>query len=316
MSPVHAAAAKSVHEQELKASPDGFWTPERIRRAEANPLDSMMARKVAGPAAAKPVPPVTKAKVVTAHGKAPAKMIGRLYAFQEGSDQYATCSATVIASGFKGKGKGNQSVVLTAAHCVYNPENGWNPDYIVFNPDTDKGSTPKGLWGGWRISYYNRWRTQADSTADYAFIVMAKHSSGPIQKATGGQSLGYSYKKRDWWAREFGYAAVHNPGDQAYADDGSRLRMCKGHTKQRKVGGQKFLALKCDLSHGASGGPIIVSQKANGYGKVISVVSFFLKKWDGYLYSPIFDRHTRDLFLKMRKYNPPTWNLEGVELPN
>lgn len=297
-SPAHAAPVPEPVSQTLDAP--GGWTAERMRRAEASPRD-MPARAVR-PKPSK-TPPVTKAVVAKGHRKAPLKQIGRLYI--AGVDgRVATCTGTVVNSAYPERGKGNGSVVLTAAHCLRDPGDGWRARSLVFAPDLDREATPYGLWGGYRTLMWSPWAERADPAFDYAFVAMSRHSSGTLQRATNGQSLRFGTKNRKVWLRLYGYAVQHYPRNQEYPDGGSVLRMCKGRTKPATVSGRRFYALKCDMSHGASGGPLIASMKKSGYGRIIGVTSF-RKQGEAGLYSPILDRRARRLFFRIRTVKTP-----------
>ncbi|GAB3687457.1 peptidase [Actinocorallia lasiicapitis] len=314
LAPAHAAqeGKDAIGKTALAKPADGFWTAARMRQAEAHPRD--MPARAYGPQARKPVPPITKATVATGHGKAPAKMIGRLYI--EGNDGGVyTCTGTVINSAFPKKGKGNQSVMLTAGHCVTDPDEGFESRTITFFPDYSDGNARKGVWSGQWVFTYNSWSVRAEPQSDYAMIAMARHSNGPIQKFTGGQSLLTKVKGKRLWVRAYGYAGSHAPNDTEYPDRGDKLRMCKGDFKRRTFGANKEFGLRCDLSHGASGGPLIAKFASSGYGRVISVLSFRLKRDDGYLYAPVFGAATHRMFLAVRKEKTDVRNMDGVGVP-
>jgi V8-like Glu-specific endopeptidase len=297
-SPGHAAPAPRPVSHDLEVP--GGWSTERMRRAEAEPRDLPVRAAKAKPAKSAPV---TKAVVAKGHRKAPLKQIGRLYI--EGVDgRLATCTGTVVNTAYPKKGKGNGSVILTAAHCLRDPDDGWRARSLVFAPDLDRRSTPYGLWSGHRTLMWSPWTERADPAFDYAFVAMARRDSGTIQKATKGQSLRFDAKKRKVWLRMYGYAVQYQPRNQEYPEGGSVLRMCKGRTAAADLSGRKFLALKCNMSHGASGGPLIASLKKSGYGRIVGVTSF-RRQGEARLYSPVLDKNARRLFFSIRTVKVP-----------
>ena len=303
-SPARAAApAPSLIAETLDAP--GGWTAERMRRAEAGPRDmpELTARVKAAKPKPKKVPPITKAVVAKGHRKAPLKQIGRLYITGE-DGRVATCTGTVVNSAHPGKGKGNGSVLLTAAHCLQDPADGWNARSLVFAPDLDKAATPHGLWSGYRTLMWSPWAENADPAFDYAFVAMFKRSSGSLQQTTNGQSMRFGMKKPKTWLRLYGYAVQHYPRNQNYPDEGTVLRMCKGRTSTATLGGDRFSTLKCDMSHGASGGPLITDLKKSGYGRIVGVTSF-RKQGAARLYSPVLDKWAKDLFFRIRTVRVP-----------
>ncbi len=299
LSPVHAAES-SFHNMKLSTIESGFWTAERMRIAEAHPRDLPAGPGASGAIRAKPkpVPPITKAKVVTAHGKAPVKMVGRLYILGQNQDLY-TCSGTVVNTAYAKKGQGNKSVVLTAGHCVEDPKDGFVAKAIRFKPDYADGNSPRGLWDIEWTWTDSRWAKQRNWAYDYSMLVAAKHTNGPLAKFTGAQSMLFTYKKRNFWVRAFGYPSEYTPDNKEYPDKGDKLRMCKGRTKGVSRNGVKSLMLACNMSHGSSGGPLIASLKPNGYGRIISLISFGIGK-QTVLNGPIFTKATRALYFKAR----------------
>ncbi len=295
-SPAHAARpAPSPVTGELHAP--GKWTAARMRQAEANPLD--LPERAARPAKN---PPVTKAVVAKGHSKAPLKQIGRLY-IQGEDGRLGTCTGTVVNTAWPGRGRGSGSLLLTAAHCLQEPSQDWKADSLVFVPDLDRKSTPHGLWSGYRTLMWSPWIKKGDATFDYAFVVMAARGSGTIQQRLNGQSLRFKSEPKSW-VRLYGYAVEHYPRDRDYPEKGTVLRVCKGRIQSAWVSFRRFSSLKCDMSRGASGGPLITALKSSGYGRIIGVTSF-RKQGEPVLHSAVFDKWTKDLFFRARTIKAP-----------
>lgn len=303
LAPAHAAdgPARGATPVVRRLDGPGHWTASQMRQAEAHPRDL----PAQGRAESKPVPPIVKAVVAQGHHKAPLKQIGRLYVTST-DGRRAYCSATVVNSAYPKKGRGNGSVVLTAAHCLEDKSDNWRARYVAFAPDQDKESTPYGLWSGYRTLMWSGWAKSLDVTYDYAFIALAKRDTGTVQQETNGQSIRFGTRKSRMWLRLYGYAAEYTPGNKPYADGGTVLRMCRGRSETVRRGGSKFLRLRCNLSHGASGGPLIADLKG-GYGRIVGVVSHGLDTKATVLYSPVMDKWAQKLFFSIRTVKVPVW---------
>jgi V8-like Glu-specific endopeptidase len=299
LSPAQATES-AFHQLRLPTDDTGFWTPERMRLAEAHPRDLLTGPGGSGAirSLSKPVPPVTKAKVVTAHGRAPVKMVGKLYILAQSGDVY-TCTGTVVNTTYAKKGQGNKSVVLTAGHCVEDPKDGFVAKAMRFKPDYADGKAPRGLWDIQWTWTDPHWATGRNWAYDYAMLAAVKHTNGPLAKFTGAQTMAFNYKRRNLWVRAFGYPAQYTPDNKEYPDLGEKLRMCKGRTKGVNRGGLTSLMLACNMSHGASGGPLVASIKPNGYGRIISLISFGIGKQTA-VNGPIFNTATKNLYLRAR----------------
>lgn len=80
-------------------------------------------------------------------------------------------------------------LAVTAAHCLHGQVLG----QVVFVPDYSAGHMPYGIWTVTQVIEDHRWRNSADPDDDFAFLVLAQAGSTvPLQKLTGGESLGIS----------------------------------------------------------------------------------------------------------------------------
>lgn len=118
--------------------------------------------------------------------------IGRLI-FKSGSREYEECTASVVNSN-------NQSVVLTAGHCVgsagsFYSDFAFAPGYYgplcTGNLSSSAaylacGTTPYGIWSARQVATTNQWLDNGDNDLDFGFLVMKKLNGKTIQRAIHG----------------------------------------------------------------------------------------------------------------------------------
>jgi len=225
------------------------------------------------------------------------KAAGRIY-FEMPSNAKRTrwagyvCSGTVVTDGTTGR-----SVILTAAHCVYDDSNKAFARNVLFIPD-QAGTTGSGTdlncsndpMGCWTPSFGVvdvNWttRTFPDNIAwDYAYYVVpdsgahsgTSASSEKLDVAAGSMPLSFALPAHDDsgtgssspdYTRALGYS---------YSDDPNFMYCAEDMTTE---GTANWWLPSCGLSGGASGGPWL--QDASGTGYVVMSVN----SW-GYTTSP------------------------------
>ena len=95
--------------------------------------------------------------------EAPYRSHGKLFV-TAGYAMYS-CSATVVKSA-------NQSVVMTAAHCLYGDDIGGWVDSIAFVPGYENGDRPFGTWWGESAFVTPAWISDETARGDIGAIVM------------------------------------------------------------------------------------------------------------------------------------------------
>lgn len=224
---------------------------------------------------------------------------GRLYFEMPGNAKKKiwwgyVCSGTVATDDTTGR-----SVIVTAAHCVYDDVNKAFARNVMFIPDQD-GTTgsatdrncsndPVGCWvASFGVVDVN-WttRTFPDNIAwDYGFYVVADSgahqgngSSLVLDSATGNLWIDFNLPSADDGqpgaaSPDFTYALGYS-----YSDDPKLMYCAEDMTTETTEGAVNWWLPHCGLSGGSSGGPWIQPMNGNS-GPIISVNSW------GYTSSP------------------------------
>jgi V8-like Glu-specific endopeptidase len=173
-----------------------YWTADRMRTA--TPLD--VRDQVAGPDAGLPMARPTSGS----------KVVGALF-FDDGAGSHY-CTASVVDSPKK-------DLLLTAAHCLYDPDTGSWHGHIVFVPKYSRGHRPYGTWPVWLMVTDKRWTDGGDPDVDFGFAAVQEIGGKRIADVVGANQLlvdqGYTNR-----VRVIGYPAkVSYPSDRPVACD-------------------------------------------------------------------------------------------------
>lgn len=169
---------------------------------------------------------------------------GKLYVSFPGFSR--ECSASSI-------GSENQSVFVTAAHCVYDfPTRTWGSN-TMFVPAQYYGSEPFGRWTIRQYSYSTGYINNGDADRDIMFLVANRNASGQTLHSRIGWN-GWVFGRAD---RDEQY---HMMGYPAGAWGGERLMNCDskyGGTINQSAG-EDGTMVGCDwIVGGASGSPLV-----------------------------------------------------------
>jgi hypothetical protein len=234
-----------------------------------------------------------------AHNANPNRQTGLLQFWDPRGRRWSNCTATAINSE-------NRSTVLTAGHCVYNPDpdgngrvdgNGYWYTNFRFCPGFEQGCK-LGEWTYRDVATTNSWffGTGADRSYDFrddvAFLVMKPNASGNLVDVVGGQGIAFNQPVGQ--ARyALGYPAADRRWPE-YRYDGRDLIYCGAVDRaDPQISGTMWMP--CTMTGGASGGPWITSPNANWLGYVNSVNSH--KPHGGeYMSGPYFDTTESSLF--------------------
>jgi hypothetical protein len=161
---------------------------------------------------------------------------------------YGRCSGTAVRSG-------NESVVLTAGHCVNSggPDGRWLTSRWAFVPAYRYGQRPFGVFPARWIDTTTQWRASGSENYDVGAAVVGPNERGEtLGQAVGGAGIAWNLKARQTFD-------VHGyPAEEPF--DGQTQRLC---THQRFLGhdpesffypGPLNLAVPCEVTGGASGG--------------------------------------------------------------
>ncbi|MBP6798607.1 MAG: hypothetical protein KA124_10965 [Luteimonas sp.] len=177
---------------------------------------------------------------------APWNKIGKLYfTTPDGGSSY--CTANVAGRG---------SMIVTAAHCVYTPGQGFHRDF-VFVPAERHGIAPYGRYGWQSAAVLDDWTRNGDRRWDVAVLRLANEATSGLPVTDYVGWLGRS------WDR--GYAQpTHSHG---YAANLSTqfTHICEGQTWSSGWEGADVLVQGCDMTYGSSGGGWLIHFTPNSH---------------------------------------------------
>ncbi|WP_337060965.1 trypsin-like serine peptidase [Kineococcus sp. G2] len=305
-----AAELLSRSDGAAQASALEYWTPERMAAALPASADVDAAALAPAPASGAgaadtasgdPQPPADAVRTLAAEGlpsvvrrqrgtadvvtgdavsvatpwrgePAVTPKIGRLY-FTQGGLPYE-CSASSVRSG-------NESVVVTAGHCL--TERGRTSENVIYVPGLDGAAEPYGRWPAVRTFTTAEWlqedqETPAALNHDVGFVVVGRHDGATLADTTGALDIAFGAALDR--VTVFGYPAAGRSGD------GYTLQHCTGW-RFPDAGGTSDHGTLCDMGGGSSGGPWLSGfDPVVGTGTVTSVVSFSYSAAPERLYGP------------------------------
>ncbi|MFI6182654.1 trypsin-like serine peptidase [Nonomuraea sp. NPDC051191] len=205
-----------------------------------------------------------------ADGGGVVRTVGRVF-FTTAEGGTASCSGTAVTSA-------NQSVVMTAGHCV--KLNGAAHRNWVFVPGFDDGRRPFGTWVATRVLTTQQWNTNEDINFDVAAVVVAPLQGRTLTDVVGGQGVAFNQPTgRQMFS--FGYPA-------AAPFDGSDLVFCSGKAFKDPVR-TRDQGLRCTMTGGSSGGPWFEGfDTSTGLGWLNSVNSFKYDFAPDFMFGPFF----------------------------
>jgi hypothetical protein len=154
---------------------------------------------------------------------------------------------------------------------------------VAFLPGYDNRVKTHGTWhaaggadGNPLVFVHAGWNLERVSAYDFAAFVVAPQAGQTVfEKVGGGQRYGPPAGRDNPGAlQSFGYPAVAPPAEFT----GHALYVCAGTPEvgdsRDTVWEDAVLALGCDMTGGASGGPWLVGVDGNGVGTVVAVNSY------------------------------------------
>jgi hypothetical protein len=208
----------------------------------------------------------------------PNRQIGKLYfdTMPGPGVERHTCTATVVTAG-------NKSTVITAGHCVFDPDpdhnsvidgNGYWYEDIRFCPGYEYGCK-LGTWTYRRASTTNSWFYGVNGlynfSDDVAVVLLNRDTAGRyVQDVTGAQGIIFN-QSTGLRRHAFGYPAADDRWPQ-YSYNGEDLVYAAGNdTNDTNYPGTMWM--NSTMTGGASGGPWITSPNSSWLGYVNSVNS-------------------------------------------
>jgi V8-like Glu-specific endopeptidase len=291
--PSPAGLAVPVHRPAVTVR--AYWTPRRmaaarpaelalgsgVRFARPSSLVGYLRRLAPGRAASS----VPGAGAEWTGAGAVVRTTGKVF-FSLGTDDYV-CSGSAVASP-------DRSTVLTAGHCVDDPESGTTATNWVFVPGYRDGRAPYGFFAATHLVTTTGWAAAEDFDVDLGFADVAPNAAGVrLGDAVGGQKIAFGTPRgRDAYA--FGYAAVA-------PWTGQRLDACSGGVVQDTTPAPSAdQGLACTMTPGSSGGPWFSEfDPRTGTGTLTSVTSFSYVEEPGVLWGPYLGAEAQALYLSV-----------------
>ncbi|MDH6118652.1 V8-like Glu-specific endopeptidase [Kitasatospora sp. GAS204A] len=107
-------------------------------------------------------------------------LVGAVFTNDASGDHF--CTASVVDSA-------GQNLIITAAHCVYDPGVGQRAD-LVFVPGYRGGDAPSGVWPLAAITVDQSWAQSGNPDLDVAFAVVQPQGGKQVQQVLGANKLG------------------------------------------------------------------------------------------------------------------------------
>jgi V8-like Glu-specific endopeptidase len=278
-----AADARQVHATPKHQGVRAFWSPTRITHAvEATGPTPQLER--ATPAAKLAPPPFISEPVPDS--TAPPYPATGLVVFRLGSFLYS-CSGAIVDSP-------SARLVWTAAHCLRDPgRRGRFARKWAFIPGYDDGARPFGVWPASQLWVAPDWASNRYSEkVDFGAAVVTRAEGVGVETATGA-----AYQLATNQTAEQQWEAIGYPGDPAFGD---QMWHCvspfvRSDHAQPNRPGPLPIAIGCDATEGASGGPWISQAGTLG-----AVSTYGYSGQPDYLFGTYMGSQAAGLFSRVR----------------
>ncbi|MFT3863684.1 MAG: trypsin-like peptidase domain-containing protein [Solirubrobacterales bacterium] len=268
------------------ANPAAFWTAKRRRAAE--PLSVVLSEGDT---------PATKASTSSIEGvdtgestAYPNRANGKVYGVYEihGRDEEYECSGSVVDSTYG-------DVVLTAGHCVIDPETGAVAKDVVFVPGYREGSDPYGVWTAVEYVTTEAWKETAGSRdpnegGDLAFLVLEDNSGSSVEETVGSLSIAFDQERSQTYT-QWGY-----PAESPYSGEilYSHTTAYAGTDTNDTSFSPAPIRIASDFTGGSSGGPWTIGSTSSP--TVVSVTDYGYEEEPGYIYGAYFGEAARQAY--------------------
>jgi V8-like Glu-specific endopeptidase len=298
-----SSAQAAVHRVgQSPAEVRAYWTAQRMR--DAIPADRVRDHGPAAPAAkpgggggggsASPLFTTFQAPLAELT-TTPVSTNGRVF-FSDGAWNYS-CSGTAVQSS-------NQSVVLTAGHCVNQGPGAYYTNW-TFAPAYNDGSRPFGTWPAVALDTTAAWRTSGDFGRDVGAAVVAPNSSNTrLTQSVGARSVAFNYtRNQDYLAHGYPAEGKFN-GQRLWISDTKWSRDDTSSTPAT-------MGIPTDLNGGSSGGAWVVGNDyKSASAPVASVNSYTYRGLKNVMFGPYLQSLTSsaddasDLLARAGAVNP------------
>jgi hypothetical protein len=305
-----------------RSGPWGHWTRERLEEAEPMPIITLPNPETPAtpesPPAPQPEAPNTAARFAAVTGQAgvvegvevaaaestlfPNSANGKLFGTYEiriGPHEYRkedyVCSGSVVNSGKIAGSEGvvvspPGNIVLTAGHCLIDPETGTvTNEELIFIPGYRNGTAPYGVWHAEFFTTTETWKktaktgSSANEGGDLAFVSLQNDDSQSVEDVVGSLGVAFDGACNQNYT-QFGY-----PAESPYSGE-----LLYSHTAAyagpdtNSLFSPVPMKIASDFTRGASGGPWAVGVGSDQMPSVRSLTAYGYANQPGYLYGPYF----------------------------
>lgn len=205
----------------------------------------------------------------------------------EDKEELYQCSGSVIDSSAG-------DLLLTAGHCVIEPETGTIASYVAFVPGYREGAEPFGVWSATGYGTTSTWEDtvgtgEPDEAGNVAILRLQNRESDgqSIQSVVGGLGIGFNQPRGQTYT-QYGY-----PAEEPY--DGERLYSnTTAYAGEDTSFSPPTMRIASDFTGGASGGPWTVGEKSSP--TALSVTDYYYEKEPGYMFGPYFGTAVKALY--------------------
>lgn len=221
----------------------------------------------------------------------PNRANGKVYGIYviRGREYEYECSGSVIDSP-------HGDVVLTAGHCVIDPESGAVARDVVFVPGYREKAEPYGVWTATNYATTETWEETAGTRApneggDLAFLVLADNSEGAdVEEKVGSLKIAFDQARLQTYT-QYGY-----PAEEPY--DGeilySNTTAYAGTDTNDPLLTPSPIRIASDFTAGSSGGPWTIGSSSAP--TVVSLTDYGYEEEPGYIYGAYFGNAARGAY--------------------
>jgi V8-like Glu-specific endopeptidase len=302
MLPATVSAAGPSAQARQRADVLAYWTPARMKSAKwlDVEVDKATGEGKLVPRAGATISPTSGGSFWPASATDDVTLgTGRVY-FAFGRSAYI-CSGSVVTDTRTG-----YSVVLTAAHCVFDQKKQQFASQWLFIPAFDLSktytcaSTTYGCWNAAAIRTRSEFTSSRKLTSsalqnDWAFVTVAGGGKQAGSNLQLDATVGGSFALNATGAIGTTMTAIGYPAAAPY--DGYELAYCRNPVSTDPGTGGTTYRMACDMTGGSSGGPWVSSSSNTvGFSAQLRSLNSYGYTGDDSMYGPIFNSRTTATF--------------------
>ncbi len=275
---------------ESPAAPESLAAPESSSAGSSETARTAALRSaVAGQAGTVEGVEVAAAESTLLPNRANGKLFGT-YEIRVGPHEYKqedyVCSGSVVRPP---SGASQSGVVVTAGHCLIDPETGTvTNEELIFIPGYRNGTPPYGVWHAEFFTTTETWKktakagTTSNEGGDVAFVTLGTREGETVESAVGSLGIAFDGACNQVYT-QFGYPAeAPYSGELLY----SHVAPYAGADTNGAFSPVP-MKIASDFTRGSSGGPWTVGV-GTATPTVLSLTAYGYANQPGYLYGPYF----------------------------